>query len=126
MKAFVDTSVLVGAFYGDQPTHEASVCLFAASDKTRLCCAAHTMAELYSTLTGIPGKDRIAPGAAVQHLQELRNRMTVVALSQTEYYHAIEAAAAVGVAGAGIYDVLIAHCSLKIDAAVIYTWNIKH
>jgi len=43
-----------------------------------------------------------------------------------DYAKAIEEAAALGIAGGGIYDALLAHCALKVKAETIYTWNEKH
>src|SRR5579883_3337568 len=60
MKGFLDTSVLVPVFYGDHVHHKASLALFIRFDKTTGCCAAHSLAEVYSTLTRMPGKHRIS------------------------------------------------------------------
>lgn len=50
----------------------------------------------------------------------------LVALSQQEYIAVLEAAAAGGVFGGGIYDALIGQCAIKAKAETIYTWNTKH
>ena len=33
---------------------------------------------------------------------------------------------ALGIAGGTVYDVLLAHCALKANAATLLTWNVKH
>ena len=43
MKAFFDTSVLVGAFYGDHPRHAACLDLLAEASKKTHFCAAHAV-----------------------------------------------------------------------------------
>ena len=58
MKAFLDTSVLVAAFYGEHQHHESSLALLVRQKKPTACTAAHCLAEVYSVLTGMPGKDR--------------------------------------------------------------------
>ena len=54
MKGFFDTSVLVPVFYGDHVHHQASLALFIQFDKSTGCCGAHSLAEVYSTLTRMP------------------------------------------------------------------------
>jgi predicted nucleic acid-binding protein len=60
MKAFFDTSVLVPVFYGDHVHHQASLATFVQFDKSTGCCGAHSLVEVYSTLTRMPGKHRIS------------------------------------------------------------------
>jgi predicted nucleic acid-binding protein len=51
MKAFFDTSVPVPVFYGDHAHHQASLRRFIEFDPSTGCCGAHSLAEIYSTLT---------------------------------------------------------------------------
>ncbi len=126
MKAFLDTSVLVATFYGDHEHHEPSFGLFVRQDKKNACVAAHSLAEVYSVLTGMPGKDRASSDEALLFLGNVHERLTIVALDQDEYFRIIEAASAAGVSGGGIYDYLLAACAMKAKAESIYTWNLKH
>ncbi len=126
MKAFLDTSVLVASFYGDHEHHEASIHLFLRFRKDQVCCAAHSLSEVYSTLTGMPGAHRVSGDEALLFLENVRERMTTVALSDQEYFDAIASAAANGVSGGGIYDALLGHCALKAKAERLYTWNASH
>jgi len=126
MKAFLDTSVLVATFYGDHEHHEPSIQLFLRYPKTDVCCSAHSLAEVYSTLTRMPGKDRASGDEAMLFLGNVCERLTVLTLSGKEYFAALEALAAAGVVGGGIYDGMLAHCAMKARAEVIYTWNVKH
>ena len=68
MKGFFDTSVLVPVFYGDHVHHGASLELFIQFDKATGCCGAHSLAEVYSTLTRMPGKHRISGEQAMLFL----------------------------------------------------------
>jgi predicted nucleic acid-binding protein len=130
MKAFFDTSVLVAAFYQAHEHHESSFELFVAQPVTlqrrNACTAAHCLAEVYSTLTGMPGKDRASGDETLLFLGNIRERLTIVTLDPVEYFAAVESAAALGVTGGGIHDALIASCALKAKAQSIYTWNVKH
>ncbi len=56
-------------------------------------------------------------------LETMRERFTLIALDDKEYFRAIEEAAAAGVTGGAVYDALIARCALKAGAETIYTWN---
>ncbi len=126
MKEFFDTSVLVAAFWRGHPQHEASVRLVGAANKRRSACAAHTLAEVYSTMTVLPVKDVIPPEQALLFVQETRDRFTIVSLSEDEYYKTIEQAAERGVVSGRIYDAVLLQCAAKVKAETIYTWNLKH
>ena len=90
------------------------------------CCAAHTLAEVYSTLTRLPGKHRLSGDQAMLFLGTLRERLTIIPLDETEYYSAISEAAAAGIVGGAIHDALLVKCAAKAKAEVIYTWNVNH
>jgi len=126
VKAFFDTSVLVAVFYGDHIRHEASLRLFIQFDKRESCCAAHSLAELYATLTRMPGRHRISAEQAMLFIGDVRERLALVALDAEEYAGALATAARLGVVGGAIYDALLAACALKAQAEAIYTWNARH
>jgi predicted nucleic acid-binding protein len=126
MKEFFDTSVLVAAFWRGHREHDASLKLVAAANKKKSSCALHTLAEVYATMTVLPVKNVILPDQAVLFVQEVRERFTVVALNEDEYYNTIPQAAERGFASGRIYDALLLRCAAKIKAEVIYTWNVKH
>ena len=60
MKRFLDTSVLVPVFYGDHQHHDSSLALFVSCDQTSSCCGAHSLAEVFATLTRLLGRYRIS------------------------------------------------------------------
>ena len=126
MKAFLDTSVLVATFYGEHQHHESSFALFVRQKKPTACTAAYCLAEVYSVLTGMPGKDRASPDEALLFLSDVRERLATVALDETEYIKAIEEAAGGGICGGTSYDAIIGRCALKAKAETIYTWNARH
>jgi predicted nucleic acid-binding protein len=126
VKAFLDTSVLVAAFYDEHEHHEPSFELFSNQEKSAACTAAHCLAEVYAVVTGMPGKDRASPDEALLFLQDIRKHLDLVALDESEYFTVLEAAAAAGIVGGTVYDAVIAHCAVKANAQTIYTWNVKH
>ena len=126
MKALLDTSVLVAAFLADHVHHPPSLEIFVRCKKAETFCAAHSMAELYATLTRLPGKHRVSGENAMLLLAQVRERLTPVALSGKEYYATLEQACAMGVAGGAVYDALIASCALRAKAEILYTWNVRH
>jgi predicted nucleic acid-binding protein len=97
MKGFFDTSVLVPVFYGDHVHHRASLALFIEFDKSIGCCGAHSLAEVYSTLTRMPGKHRISGEQAMLFIGSIRERLSIIALTSSEYGDAL-AASKLGVA----------------------------
>ena len=125
MKAFLDTSVLVATFYAQHEHHTPSIDLFLRFDKDHACCAAHSLAEVYSVLTGRTGRHRVGGDEALLFLGNVRERLTTISLDREEYFAAIEASAALGIVGGAIYDALLAHCALIAEAESIYTWNPK-
>lgn len=59
-------------------------------------------------------------------LDDIRERLTMIALDEEDYCSAIASAVAQGVLGGTVYDSLLAHCALKAKAETIYTWNLSH
>ena len=125
MKGFVDTSVLVAAFQVEHEDHEPSFRLFRGLEKGEGACGAHSLAEVYSTLTRMPGRLRVSGREAMLVVGAIEARLTLVALDAGEYGAAIGGAAEMGVLGGAIYDALLAACALKAGAEAIYTWNVK-
>ncbi len=126
MKLFFDTSVLVAVFLEDHEHHEASLAAFAATDRKQACCAAHSLAELYSVLTRLPGKHRLSGEQVMLFLEAVQQHLALISLDGREYYSTLQQCAALGIAGGAIYDALLAHCALKARAETIYTWNVSH
>jgi len=125
MNAFFDTSVLIATFYAHHQFHRPSIETFLRFKKNEACCGAHSLAEIYSSLTGRTGRDRVGGDQAMLFLGNVRERLTIVSLSDREYFTVLEQSAALGIADGAIYDALLGHCALKAKAQTIYTWNVK-
>ena len=107
MKEFFDTSVLVGAFWRGHPQHDTSLKLVSAANRKKSACAAHTLAEVYTTMTALPVKDVIPPDQALLFVQEVRDRCAIVALTEDDYFETIERVAACGFSSGRVYDALL-------------------
>ena len=126
MRSFFDTSVLIPAFLEDHEHHNASFDVFSAAEKPQGYCGAHSLAEVYSSLTRMPGTHRLSAPRAVLIVRQIKDRLTVLSLDPEEYQATISDAAAAGITGGAIYDALLVRCALKADVDTIYTWNLRH
>jgi predicted nucleic acid-binding protein len=126
MMEFFDTSVLVASFWSGHHDHEASLKRVAAANKKKSCCALHTLAEVYASMTSLPVKAVPLPEQVLLFVEEVRDRFTVITLNEHEYYETIQQAAERGFSSGRIYDALLLRCAAKVKAEVIYTWNLKH
>jgi predicted nucleic acid-binding protein len=126
VKCFFDTSVLVPVFIDDHEHHERSLARFAAATLESGCCSAHGLAEVYASLTRIPGRNRLSGEQVLLFLHEIKDRLTVVALDGEEYLSTIHECATNGILGGALYDALLAACALKAKADILYTWNVQH
>jgi predicted nucleic acid-binding protein len=126
MKAFFDTSVLVPVFYGDHVHHQASLSVFVRYNRSTGCCGAHSLAEVFSTLTRMPGRHRISGAQAMLFIGNISERLSLVTLTGNEYLKLLQSSSDLGVVGGGIYDALLAQCALKAQAETIYSWNARH
>ena len=110
----------------DHVHHAPSQAAYLSATKNSSGCAAHSLAEVYATLTRLPGKQRMTCQQALLFVDDIRKRLTIVALDEDEYWLAITESVAEGIIGGTIYDTLIARCALKARATIIYTWNLTH
>ncbi len=77
-------------------------------------------------MTRLPGRHRLSGDQVLLFLDDIREHLTLIALTGDEYHATIKEAAAGGVVGGTIYDALIARCALKAKADTVYPWNIRH
>jgi predicted nucleic acid-binding protein len=123
---FFDSSVLVPALLPDHEHHARSFAAFAAASPKAAGCAAHSLAEVYATLTRYSGKQRLSAEYAALLVQEIEHRLTLVWLDGDDYRAAIGNIAKMGIVGGAVYDGLVAACALKAGADCLYTWNMRH
>jgi predicted nucleic acid-binding protein len=126
VKALFDTSVLVAAVREADQRHEVSHKLLVQFAPREASCAAHSLAELYATLTGMRPPNRLLPEQAELVLSQFRTSLDCIILTADEVFQAIQRTVALKLPGGIIYDALILACARKIQAERIYTWNAKH
>ena len=126
MTLFLDTSILVPVFLADHPHHAASLRAFLRCAHASAFCAAHSLAEIYSTLTRLPPPHRATAQQAALFLDGVCERLSPVSLNADEYRDVIRQASLSGIAGGAIYDYPIFSCALKVNANPFYTWNLRH
>jgi predicted nucleic acid-binding protein len=83
-----------------------------------------TLGEVYAVLTGMPLRPRISGKDGIAILNQIRHRLTVVSLTEGEYFSALETVSA-SIVGGAAYDALIAGCAVKAGAEVLLTWNLR-
>jgi predicted nucleic acid-binding protein len=122
---FFDTNVAVAAAIPDHPHHVECHARMAKLHLTGGACAAHSLAEIYTTLTHV-NRYALPPSVATEIVKDTSRKFTIVSLSAAEYLRAIQAAADLDVRGPMLYDALLIACARKINARWIYTKNLTH
>ena len=123
VKLFFDSSVLVPVFYADHHHHDPSAKAFLSASRQHSFCALHTLAEVYATLTGLPVRPRISGAEGLATVKQIQRRLTLIPLTEEEYISANSISRIV--VGGGVYDALIAHCAVKVEADSLLTWNVR-
>ena len=77
-------------------------------------------------MTALPVRPVIPPEQAMLFVDEVRARLSAIALDADEYYETIREAADRGLTSGRIYDALLLRCAAKANAETIFTWNLKH
>ena len=124
MKRFFDSSILISAFYKFDGNHDSSAKAFRSASRVDSFCALRTLGEVYSVLTGLPVRPRITGPDGMVILKQIRQKLTIIPLSEEEYVSALQSVSEIIVGGAA-YDALIAHCALKARADILLTWNTR-
>jgi predicted nucleic acid-binding protein len=89
VKYFFDTSVLVASVLVQHPQHGPSLAAYLKTHKATGCCAAHSIAEVYATMTRLPGRQRMSSKQALHWLDQTRQRFTIISPDEQDYYSAI-------------------------------------
>jgi predicted nucleic acid-binding protein len=126
VKAFLDTSVIVAAFWGDHADHDASLRVFAGADRQTGACGIHSLAEVYATMTALPVRPVLATEQVFLFVQQIAQRLTPVVLKEAEYLETIRELAERRLSSGRVYDGLLLACARKSRAETIYTWDLKH
>lgn len=126
MKSFLDTSVLIAAFLEQNAKHHECKALLRAMHPVTAACGIHSLAELYSVITRLPRPLRLRPELGILLVEEVKERLLPVALSEKEYLRTLKASAEAKIGGGQVYDALLLACARKCGAEKIYTLNLRH
>lgn len=129
MKVLLDTNLLIAAIVETHPHHpKASPWLVKIKNKEADgIVGAHSLAEVYSTLTKLPIHPKISPALAEQLI--LRNifpHFEIIKLTKDDYQTVLHILAANNIDGGATYDALICHAAFKSQVDKLYTFNVKH
>jgi predicted nucleic acid-binding protein len=126
LRVLFDSSVLVAAMVDAHPDHERARPWLERARAGRLeyLVAAHSLAEVYAVLSGLPTSPRISPGLAALLVEEnVRKPATVVALGAADYGAVLVKLSGLGLAGGVVYDGLIARAAQKAKVDRLLTLN---
>ncbi len=128
MKLLFDTSSLVAAFLPSHPAHPAAWEWLEQTLEGRHqgLIATHSLAELYAVLTRLPLRPPIPPSVALQLIEENLEGFQTVVLGATDYRAVLGRLEKLNLAGAAVYDALIAQGALKAKADGLITLNPSH
>lgn len=120
-RAALDSSVLIAALREAETHHEQCALLL----RRGLSVWAHALPEIFATLSGAPGKQRMSASLATRSIElSVLPRVQAVALDDAEVLDAIRAAESVGARGGAIYDFLHLRAARKVRATIFYTLNV--
>ena len=121
-----DTSVLIAAADLRHTHHTASIAVVRTATKAHAFCSAHTVAEVYATLTSAAYRGRLRSADVGDVLDRIRRTFTVIGLTPTEYFAVTQDGLARGAQSGQIYDALHLAAAAKADVGCVYTWHVKH
>jgi predicted nucleic acid-binding protein len=129
MKILLDTSVLVASVLEKHPFHAPAFAVLdrVQSGKDEGFIAAHSLAEMYSTLTKLPVPFRHSPEQALLSIEEnVLKHFKISVLTGHDYIALIREAALTGIQGGAVYDAVLLRSAGKMELDRIYTLNLKH
>lgn len=126
MSFFCDTTVLVAASDTAHQHHAPSLAVVAKASPDDAFCAAHSLAELYATLTAVPTPRMRRVDDVLAGVEQAARTFKPVVLTASDYLWVLRHVAAAGARSGQVYDALILKCAEKCGAKAVYTWNSAH
>ena len=84
-------------------------------------CGIHSLAEVYAVMTALPVRPSLAPEQVYFFVEQIPQRLAVIALQQTDYLRTIRQLSDRRLASGRIYEALLLACARKSKAETIYT-----
>lgn len=126
MTFLCDTTVLFAASDAAHQHHQRSLAVVATATPSGAFVAAHSLAELYATLTATPAPRMRRVDQVLQAVEQAARAFTPVNLTLDDYLWVVRHAAAVGARSGQVYDGLVLKCAERAQAELVYTWNTAH
>ncbi len=126
MTFLCDTTVLFAASDAAHVHHRASLAVVAAAAPDHAFVAAHSLAELYATLTATPAPKLRSTRHVLESVEQAARMFKPVLLDLDDYLWVLRHVAAQDARSGQVYDALILKCAERAAADVIYTWNTAH
>ena len=127
MDIFFDTTVLVAASERSHPHYAQAwpALRRVAIGKDNGFVSAHSVAEVYASLTRLPVLPRIHPVEASRIINEnILPHFEVIPILKSDYLAALKSVTSGGWSGAKIYDALLLCCAAKREMDRIYTFDL--
>ena len=128
MDIFFDTTVLVAASSQSHPHHAQAFPALrrVVAGRDGGFISAHSIAEVYASLTRLPVEPRIHPAEAARIVTDnLLPHFKVVPVDKVDYLEALRTVKDGGWTGAKIYDALLLRCAGKCNVDRIHTFNLR-
>ena len=128
MKVLPDTSVMVASILKNH-VHHARVMPWQQRilvGEISGTLAAHSLAEIYSTLTRIPPPDRLLPSVAWDAIERNLPFFEIATLTEAEVVAVLADLSARNIGGGQVYDALIAAVARKAEVDILLTLNAPH
>jgi predicted nucleic acid-binding protein len=121
-----DTSVLFAASDTAHEHHAPSLALVSRARPEHAFCAAHSLCELYASLTATPPPRMRRTADVLANVSHAEQVFTAVALDVDDMRWVVRHAADTGVRSGQIYDALILKAAERAAVETVYTWNLAH
>jgi predicted nucleic acid-binding protein len=123
---FCDTTVLFAASDAGHVHHARSLALVTKATPARAFVAAHSLAELYATLSSAPAPRMRRVDHVLEAVEHVAEAFSPVTLGLDDYLWVLRRAAATGSRSGRVYDCLILKCAERAKVDDVYTWNVGH
>jgi predicted nucleic acid-binding protein len=125
VRIYFDTSVLVSALVQGERQH--AECLHEFTTIYQRVTSAHSIAELFATLTSGRLPVQFTPGQAIESIRaNIFGAFEIVPLTSADYMDAAVASSKVGARGGAFYDVLHLQAAKISKCDQILTLNLRH
>lgn len=128
MRSLFDTSVLIASLLETHPQHAVALRALRPSESKDLrIVAAHSLAEIYATLTRLPLPLRVSSAQAFVLIEtNILPTFEIVSLSVADYVDVLRDLSQNNLVSGIIYDALILRAGVKANADRILTLNPRH